>query len=167
LPLSTPTVEEIQSASAQKHQEWLDSLQREVMACPESGDPEGCVASVGARIYTHYGWDLSELARSGEDNPIPADSDEVRLMGPQIAGNLTDPVVGAFLKQLDLNLDHSSNFEPGFVEALKAVKDRDYARAVENVRDHGWDIGVAQEVLKRMVPWTAGPLLGQYFATSE
>jgi hypothetical protein len=165
--LSTPTIEEVQSASAQRQHEWLDSLQREVMACPESGDPDGCVATVGATIYAHYGWDLFELAASGEDNPLPADSDEVRIMGQQVAGNMTDPVVGPFIGELRLDLDHYSNFEPAFVEALKGVKRDIYENAVRQAQEHGWDIAIAEEVAKRMVGFPAGPLSGQYFATSE
>jgi len=164
-PSSTPTIEEMQSGSAQRHQQWLDSLRSEVMACAESGDPEGCATAVGATIYAHHGWDLFELASSGADNPLPSDSDEVRLvMASQVAGNMTDPVVSAFIGELHLNPDHYSNFEPAFVEALKTVNWQTYS---DTVVDHAWDMAVAQEYLAKMVGWPAGPLSGQFFVSSE
>jgi len=162
---STPTVEEMQSASAQRQHEWLDSLQREVMACPESGDPDGCVATVGATIYAHYGWNLFELAASGEDNPLPPDSEEVRvIMASQVSGNMTDPVVSAFLGELSLSPDRYSNFEPAFVEALKTVKGGIYRDVVD---EHAWDMAFAREYAKRWASWPAGPLSGQFFVSSE
>jgi len=143
----------------------LDSLRSEVTACAESGDPDGCVASVGATIYPHYGWDLFKLASSGVDNPLPPDSEEVRfIMASQVAGNLTDPVVGAFIGELYLSLDHDSNFEPAFVEALKTVNWGIYSDVVDK---YAWDMAVAQEYLKKMVSWPAGPLSGQFFVSSE
>ena len=162
---STPTIEEMQSGSAQRHQQWLDSLRSEVTACAESGDPDGCVASVGATIYPRYGWDLFELASSGADNPLPPDPEEVRfIMASQVAGNMTDPVVSAFIGELHLNPDHYSNFEPAFVEALKTVNWQTYS---DTVVDHAWDMAVAQEYLKKMVGWPAGPLSGQFFVSRE
>jgi WXG100 family type VII secretion target len=164
-PSGTPTFEEMQSTSAQQHQQWLDSLRTEVAACAESGDPDGCVASLGATIYPHYGWNLFELASSGADNPLPPDSEEVRfIMASQVSRNLTDPVVGAFIGELHLSLDRYSNFEPAFVEALKTVNWQTYS---DTVVDHAWDMAVAQEYLKRWVGWPAGPLSGQFFVSSE
>jgi hypothetical protein len=125
------------------------------------------VATVGATIYAHYGWDLFELASSGVDNPLPPDSDEVRIMGHQVTGNLTDPVVSAFIGELRLSLDHYSNFEPAFVEALKGVKRDIYENAVRQVQEHGWDMAVAQEYSKMWVGWPAGPLSGQFFVPRE
>jgi hypothetical protein len=75
--------------------------------------------------------------------------------------------VGPFIGELRLDLDHYSNFEPAFVEALKGVKRDIYENAVRQAQEHGWDIAIAEEVAKRMVGFPAGPLSGQYFATSE
>ena len=164
-PSSTPTFEEMQSGSTQQHQQWLDTLRSESAACAESRDPDGCTVAVGATIYPDYGRDLFELASSGADNPLPSDSDEVRLiMASQVAGNMTDPVVSAFIGELHLSPDHYSNFEPAFVEALKTVNWQAYS---DTVVDHAWDMAVAQEYLTKMVGWPAGPLSGQFFVSSE
>jgi hypothetical protein len=137
------------------------------MACSKSGDPEGCAVSVGATIYAHYGWDVFELAASGEDNPLPSDADELRIMGHQVAGNLTDPMAARLVGQLDLDPDHASNFEPAFVEGLKWANPRVYDRAIEYVREDGWDLAYAKEYTKLWIGWSAGSLPGGYFVTNE
>jgi hypothetical protein len=107
------------------------------------------------------------LAASGQDNPLPPDSDGLRLLGPQVVNNLTDPVVGGLAGLLDLNPDHASNFEPAFLEALKTTKPGDYLWAISYVRDSGWDTAIAQEYLKNWVSWSTASLPGSYFVASE
>ncbi len=153
----------MQAAIDERHRQWIDTLGLQIMNCAESSDVDACLVAVGSTIYDHYGWDLSELASSGLDNPLPNDSDEVRLMSPPIIDNFGDPVVINLLHELDLSSDHHSNFEPAFVEALKNVRPREYLQALEFARDNDGELGLAEDALAEILEELVGAFRGYVF----
>ncbi|MEW6569475.1 MAG: hypothetical protein AB1449_15180, partial [Chloroflexota bacterium] len=113
-------------------------------------------------------WDLAELARSGTDNPLPPDSDEVRLLAHPIMGNALDTASVMFLKELGLSWDHWSNYEPAFLEFLRSENREAFQSAVDRAAaDEDTRAAIEGKVLDSIVGGIADALSEGYFRPGE
>jgi len=126
---STPTAAEILASYQRAKQQWLYSFGSAVQGCWGNVSDPGCLVRAGSLIYTHYGWDLVDLARSGEDNLLAPESAEARLISPVIVIASNDPVSQDFVRSLGLTADYRTNYEPAFFGTLTQEFPQQYQAA--------------------------------------
>ncbi len=168
-PFGTPTSEEQQQiyeeARAAARSEWQENFMDRLDGCLDSSDPDSCMVVVARTVYDQYDLDLEAMAGAAQDNLLSPDSPEFLYLSPIAFLNHGQGGNAMFLRNLNMDPGHITNYEPAYLDALMGEHPEEYGNALAKMEERreeldAWNDGILKQLLES--PYGAG-----YYSGSE
>ncbi|MFV2043582.1 MAG: WXG100 family type VII secretion target [Anaerolineales bacterium] len=156
MPIGTPTAEEQQQiharARAAAESEWQENFMDRLEWCLDSSDPDSCIVVVARTVYDQYDLDLDAMIEAKQDNLLSQDSAEFLYLSPIVLLNYGQDGNAVFLRSLNMDPGHISNYEPACLDALMVENPYEYVNALAEMEERreeldAWNDGYLNQLL--------------------